>query len=159
MEVDMPFHDILEDLNFHLAGRIEARKDKWLLYGDGLAATLHVKGGASTDFGPFTLGSVTVGPFDVGPPRLGKTIGPFTFGRVIGPFNETLDYDVKLKLKLAEMGIAYRLGRWSITNGVTTSVCRSGIMAFIRTIKTAAAQRFKWDETLFGPVAAVAFRF
>ena len=112
-DVDIPFHDILDHLDFWLGGRAEAQKGKWLLYGDGLTTTLGVNEGFSPTFGPFDLGPVTVGPFNVGPGGRHQ-IGPFTFSKVIGPFTETVDLDVKLKLNILELGGAYRLGQWPI---------------------------------------------
>ena len=95
-DLDVPFSDILEELNFAVMGHLEARRDRWALFGD----VMYSKLSADAGFGP-----VGVGPFQIG----ANTVGPFP----VGPF----EFDVDIDMLMLEGGVAYEARSWQTDGG------------------------------------------
>lgn len=95
-DLDVPFSDLIDELNFAVMGHLEARRDRWALFGD----LTYSKLSADAGFGP-----VGVGPFQIG----ANTVGPFP----AGPFA----FDVDIDLLMLEGGVAYEARSWPTEGG------------------------------------------
>lgn len=93
-ELGISFHDIIDQLNVALSGRIDARKGPWKIYADGLIAEIEANQAISPG-----------------------TIGPFTIGnQTFGPFTPTAQFDFTQDVILVEAGAAYRIGTWALSS-------------------------------------------
>ena len=90
-ELDVPFSDLLENLNFALMGHFEARRNRLTVFGDVLYSKLSADGGV----GPFQIGRFTVGPFPVGP----------------------FEYDLDIDMLMLEGGLGYETHSWTTAHG------------------------------------------
>jgi hypothetical protein len=91
VDVDVPFSDLLKDLNFGLMGQFTARRGRWIGIFDGLYSELEdheTLGPRNIGFGPAT---VRDGPLVISIPRVQSSVGP-----------TKVDVDIKMyQLKLA----------------------------------------------------------
>jgi hypothetical protein len=90
-DVDVPFSEILRDLNFGVMGQFTARRGRWIGIVDGLGAWLGVN--ETLDPKPIGFGPATVrdGPLVISIPRVQTSLGP-----------TNVDVDITLyKVKLA----------------------------------------------------------
>jgi hypothetical protein len=67
-EVDIGFDQILENLDMAAMVHMEARKDRWLLFGDLVYGKITIEDAVPPlSLGPFNIGNQTFGPFAVTP--------------------------------------------------------------------------------------------
>jgi hypothetical protein len=107
VDIDVPFKDIVDKLNFGLMGRVEARKGRWFGVVDGLGALLEddvSAGPVTVSFGPATATAGTsVGPRGRGSAGVGVSVPQVS--ALVGP----VDVEVDTRLLLFGLYGGYRV--------------------------------------------------
>jgi hypothetical protein len=107
VDIDVPFSDIVDKLNFGLMGRAEARRGRWFGVFDGMGAWLeddNFAGPVEVSFGPATVsGSSAIGPGGGG--TASGSVSVSEISALVGPV------DVKVDTQLLLFGLygGYRL--------------------------------------------------
>ncbi|MBW2236914.1 MAG: hypothetical protein JRG85_16150 [Deltaproteobacteria bacterium] len=107
VDIDVPFKDIVDKLNFGLMGRVEARKGRWFGVFDGLGAVLEDElsaGPVTASFGPGTATAGTsIGPRGRGSAGVGVSVPQVS--ALVGP----VDVEVDTRLLLFGLYGGYRV--------------------------------------------------